>query len=192
MPTVWFMPRGTEYHCYYTCLEKYFIGHRIKTLSLAVLAQCLVLIRNKSCPRSVRERKLLCIIWSALCIKVLHFEFTKKHVGTFYPTQGMQCLSYSRYAIDSMQKKGCRSQEQGSTFSSRFVSWLYSQNGFSLQICWFGERLWTSYKQKMLYLSFHCGFSLLQICKKAQSFRNMEGSPSSVCSSFPRFWRSLW
>ena len=84
-----FMPRGAEYRYYYTCLERYFIENRIKTLSLAVEAQCVVLFRNKSC---VRQRKLLCIIGSALSIKALHDEMTKKHVGNFFPTQGMQCF----------------------------------------------------------------------------------------------------
>ena len=90
MPTVRFIPRGAEYRYYYKSLERYFIGKQIKTLSLAVLVQCVVLFRQGNCPSAFRRRKLLCIIGSTLCIKSLHDRMTKKYVGTFYPTQYMQ------------------------------------------------------------------------------------------------------
>ena len=90
MPTVRFISRGAEYRYYYKCLERYFIGNQIKALSLAVLTQCIVLSRHGSCPSHIRRRRLLCIIGTALCIKSLHERMTKKHVGTFYPTQHMQ------------------------------------------------------------------------------------------------------
>ena len=93
MPTVWFIPRGAEYRYYYNCLERYFIGKYIKTLSLLVLTQCFVLFRQGSVPSAIRWRKLLSIIGTALCIKSLHDQMTKKYVGTFYPTQCMQSFN---------------------------------------------------------------------------------------------------
>jgi hypothetical protein len=88
------MPRGADYRYYYKCLERYFVGKQIQTLSLAVLAQCVILFiqgsRRSTMDSSTRRRKRLSIIGSALCIQSLHDKMTKKCVGTYYPTQGMQ------------------------------------------------------------------------------------------------------
>ena len=66
MPSVRFIPRGAEYRYYYKALERYFIGNQIKGLSVAVLVQCVLLLKQGSCPSSGCRRKLLCPFGSAL------------------------------------------------------------------------------------------------------------------------------
>ena len=57
------------------------------------MTQCFFLFRQGSVPSAIRWRKLLSIIGTALCIKSLHDQMTKKYVGTFYPTQCMQSFN---------------------------------------------------------------------------------------------------
>lgn len=87
-----FIPRGAEYRYYYKCLERYFIGKKIQTLSVAVLRiafnlwgkeAVLRLFIGGNCFASLEVRSVLshCTI-----------RCTKKYVGTFYPIQRKQSL----------------------------------------------------------------------------------------------------
>ena len=83
MQTVRFMPREAEYRYYYKCIERYFMGKQIETLSHAVLAQCVVLFRQGCAPTSFRGRKLLCIIGSALFKSLCTIEWPKNMLECF-------------------------------------------------------------------------------------------------------------
>ena len=132
MPTVRFIPRGAEYRYHNKALERFFHSKSDQnTLSRSFGAR----------HSSFEARKLLCMIGSVLCIKSLHEMMTKKHVGTFYPTQCMQSFDDNlffkmfRFRREHFYKVlGARKREttiiscQGSGFTSKTRSQAQQTN----------------------------------------------------------------
>ena len=104
MPTVRWRPRSAAYRYHYKCLERYFINKQMEELGASVLAQVLVIERNRR--RGVEDydtshrSRMLCMIASVLCIASLQKEMNRNSITSYYPSRGMQTWTEQAFVTD--------------------------------------------------------------------------------------------